>query len=100
MSRQGRRPAARALPARPRRAGQLPQQDLTTEYVFYDTNGERFHVLNETARAIVLLCDGSRSIDEIAATLAATHSIGAIAAREDVAALVADLVRLGLVLPE
>ena len=44
--------------------------DLGDEYLFYDRDNDRVHVLNATAREIFLLCDGSRTADEIAAELA------------------------------
>ena len=84
---------------RPQRNAEIPQKDLVTEYVFYATGVERFHVLNETARAILLLCDGSRTLDEIAAALCETYELDPAAAREDVRLLVEDLIRIGVLIP-
>jgi PqqD family protein of HPr-rel-A system len=72
-------------------------RDLGDEYLFYDRDHDRIHVLNVTARAIFLLCDGAHTEKEIAATLAAQFKIDEAEARSDARELVQTLVELGLV---
>ena len=59
-------------------------------------DGKRVHYLNPSAAAILLLCDGRRSITEIAEMLQAEH---ALAARpdDDVRRIIAEFAELGLV---
>jgi PqqD family protein of HPr-rel-A system len=72
-------------------------RDLGDEYLFYDRDHDRIHVLNVTAREIFLLCDGAHTEEEIATTLAARFEIDEEQARSDARELVQSLVKLGLV---
>jgi len=45
------------------------EQDLGEELLLYQADGEDVHVLNATGRAVWRLCDGQRSLEEIAAAL-------------------------------
>ena len=45
-------------------------RDLGDEYLIYDRDSDHVHVLNRTAREVFLLCDGSRTAEQIAAELA------------------------------
>ena len=51
-------------------------------------------VLNDTAAAVLALCDGTRTIDEIAAEL--SERFGGADVRDDVAELIAGVVEQGL----
>ncbi len=51
-------------------------------------------VLNDTAAAVIALCDGRRTIDEIAAAL--SEQYGGADVRDDVAELVAGIAEQGL----
>jgi pyrroloquinoline quinone biosynthesis protein D len=62
----------------------LKGRDLGDEYVFYDSSGEKLHILNGTAREIYLLCDGSRTLREVAGALAEMYEVEEETAREDV----------------
>ena len=70
-------------------------RDLGDEYLFYDRDGDRVHVLNDTAREIFLLCDGSRTAGEVATAFAAKHE--AAEARDDALRVLEDLARLGVI---
>ena len=70
-------------------------RDLGDEYLFYDRDGDRVHVLNDTAREIFLLCDGNRTGDEVAAAFAAEHEAGE--AHQDALSVLEDLARLGVI---
>ncbi len=56
------------------------------------------HELTEVGRQILSLCDGSRTVAEIAARLAAERNAAPAAAREDVAAFVAQMAEMRLLL--
>jgi pyrroloquinoline quinone biosynthesis protein D len=84
--------------ARPRQVPGILQRDLGTEYVFYDAGGERFHVLNETARDIYLMCDGSRSVHDIALALTAARDIDLETATRDMQEAIDQMARIGVLL--
>jgi pyrroloquinoline quinone biosynthesis protein D len=58
---------------RPRSA--VEGRDLGDEYLIYDPDTDHVHVLNGTAREIFLLCNGSRTAEEIAAELARKYGV-------------------------
>ncbi|HXX91454.1 MAG TPA: PqqD family peptide modification chaperone [Acidimicrobiales bacterium] len=62
----------------------------------YDEGDRRFFVLNASAAAVYERCDGSRTLDAIAAALAEEHP-DAPSVAEDVRDAVDGLVELGLV---
>ena len=72
-------------------------RDLGDEFVLYDDNVDRLHVLNRSAREIWLLCDGTRSHEDIAAELCERFDVDLETARGDVAQTVDELTTLGLV---
>ena len=78
--------------ARPRPTRTHHEKDLSGEYLFYDHGGDRVHVLNGTAREIYLLCDGTRTLVEIARSLGSKYDVSEATARGDVSAAVAELV--------
>ena len=80
----------------PRPAPGTIGRDSGDECLFRDADGERIHVLNQTAREIYLLCDGSRSSAEIAAEIAHRYTVDSGTARADVDAMVDRLVGLGI----
>ena len=81
--------------ARPRSTAR-PAEDLGDEYLFYDASGDVVHVLNGTAREIFLLCDGTRSLEEVGREIAGSYEVAPEIARRDVEEIVAQLVELGL----
>ena len=80
----------------PRPSGKTKGTDLGDEYLFYDRDGDRVHVLNGTAREIFLLCDGSRTEDEIAQAFAEKFEIDAETAQKDARETMRQLHELGL----
>ena len=73
-------------------------RDLGDEYLFYDTSGDRVHVLNGTARAIYVLCDGERNETEVAAEFAKMYRIDEETAQRDIQQTLKQLIDLGLIL--
>ena len=74
-------------------------RDSGDECLFRDSDGERIHVLNATAREIYLLCDGSRSTDEVALEMANRYTVDQSTARTNVDEIVEALVGLGILAP-
>ena len=71
-------------------------RDLGDEYLFYDREGDQVHVLNGSAREIFLLCDGSRTVEEIAEAFSKEYEADAGAARQDAGRIIRELADLGL----
>jgi len=51
------------------RTGGLVTQDFEKELLVYDLQTDRAHCLNETAAAVLRACDGTKSVNEIAAAV-------------------------------
>ena len=69
--------------------------DLGDEYLLFDSDGDLVHVLNGTAREIFLLCDGSRTEEEVVLVFAKQHET-AETARDDAEQLIHQLYDRGL----
>ena len=77
-------------------SGTIQGRDLGDEYLFYDRKGDQVHILNGTARTIYLLCDGTRSVEQVARAIAEQYGIDLEQARRDTSEAVDQLIRLGL----
>lgn len=84
----------------PRRREELRCHEMDNEAVVYDVAHHAVHYLNLTAYQIWTLCDGRRSGDAIAETLATRYGLNDPAERErlrgDVFRTIADLEQNGL----
>ena len=80
----------------PRPTRSFEGTDLGDEYLFYDRENDRVHVLNTTAREIFLLCDGKRTEDEIASALAKTYDLETATAGKDTQQTLQRLYDLGV----
>jgi pyrroloquinoline quinone biosynthesis protein D len=80
---------------RPRPVKGVLGKDLGDEYLFYDSDGDEVHTLNGPAREIYLLCDGTRTLEEIADAVVESYEIDAETALEDVGSTVERLIGLG-----
>jgi len=58
--------------SKPKRHSEVSVDELKDGCVLYDSENELVHILNATAAAIYLSCDGSRSIEEINGEIAQT----------------------------
>jgi len=72
-------------------------KDLGDEYLFYDTRDEQVHVLNGTARRIYILCDGTKTEEELADAFAETFRLDVPTARRDIEETLMRLLELGLI---
>jgi PqqD family protein of HPr-rel-A system len=70
--------------------------DLGDEYLFYDRERDRVHVLNATAREILLLCDGTRTEEQIARQFAERYDVDPATAATDAQRTLQQLYELGL----
>ncbi|HXV76093.1 MAG TPA: PqqD family protein [Candidatus Polarisedimenticolaceae bacterium] len=82
---------------RPRKTDRFMFKDLGDEFLLYDPQGEQIHVLNGTAREVLLLCDGRRSIVELVAALVERFEVDEATAERDVGELLEHLSELGAI---
>ena len=82
-----------------RPAAEVKFRDLGDEFLFYDSRGDRLHVLNTSARAIFLLCDGSRTVDEVVDAFASQYEVDDGTARADTQQVIEELLELGILNP-
>jgi hypothetical protein len=80
----------------PRPTGSFEGTDLGDEFLFYDREKDRVHVLNNTAREIFLLFDGNRNEGDVARTLAAKYGLDERTALEDTQTTLKQLFELGV----
>jgi PqqD family protein of HPr-rel-A system len=83
---------------RPRQAESLEVNEAEDGLVVYDARQDQVHHLNPSAAVIFDLCDGSRSVDEIAAVLADLYGLDAPPVTETQAGL-DELATRGLIEP-
>ena len=70
------------------------------EIIVLDVTGHRVHRLNSSASYIWQCCDGQTSAEDMAARLAATHSLRSDDVLKDVEKTLAEFDRLGLTVTE
>lgn len=80
----------------PAPSGTFEGRDLGDEYLFYDAERDLVHQLNATAREVYLLCDGSRSTEEVASAFAEMHDVDRPTAENDAREAIERLVELGV----
>jgi PqqD family protein of HPr-rel-A system len=76
--------------------GEMRSRDLGDEVLFYDHEGDQLHVLNRPARAIFLLCDGTRTEDQVAEDFAEQYDVENEAAQNDAREVITQLLELGI----
>lgn len=74
----------------------LLEYGVDGELVLYDHRAERVHVLNTTAAAVWLLCDGTRPPGEVVAEVARLFNMAPEAVQADVRDTLGRLQRAGL----
>jgi len=85
--------------AKPRKNSDVAEKIGSTTILF-DANAGRLYELNETARAMWVLCDGKRTVREIAGALCSEFDAPAEKLAEDTAAFVRKMVELGLLIEQ
>ncbi len=82
---------------RPRRRADVALQDVGGEAILIDPHTDEAHVLNGSAARLWQLCDGERTIDELAAEFGAIYDLQAADVLDDVREVIDELVKLKLV---
>ena len=77
--------------ARPRKMDHLIQHDMDDEMLVYDPVVDRTHRLNVSASRIWELCDGTRSIEDIARVLTEQFEVEFETALQDARAVLQQL---------
>lgn len=81
----------------PLRKGELVQSQTSEGWTVYEPESDSLHVLNDSARAIWELCDGTTSSEEMAEAISSLTGISVRQASVDVETALADLSSIGLV---
>lgn len=89
-------PSSPEVSARPLAAPQVSAYELDDDLVLYDTRTTQAHILNLSAAKIWALCDGSRSVSELADELVTTYALDRSLVQTDVRELVGSLHAAGL----
>lgn len=82
---------------RPRRRADIVLQDVGGEAILIDPQTDEAHVLNGSAARLWQLCDGERTLDDLAAEFGAIYELTAADVAADVSEVIDELVRLKLV---
>jgi PqqD family protein of HPr-rel-A system len=78
---------------------QVPGLEISVagdETLVHDPGNGKVHVLNSTAGKVLELCDGTRTVPEIAVGVANAFLVDTERARPDVDSIIADFTNLGL----
>lgn len=81
----------------PERRGELVQSASSDGWTIYEPATDSLHVLNDTARAIWELCDGSTTHREMAEAVSELTGLDLESAEQDVRSTLALLAQLNLV---
>lgn len=82
---------------RPRKNPEVAEKIGSTTILF-DANAGRLYELNETAKAMWVLCDGKRTVEEIARAMATDYDAPLEKLAQDVSAFVRKMIELTLLL--
>lgn len=72
------------LPERPRQRPDLVFRQIDEDFVVYDPVTDHTLLLNASSAAVLDLCDGSRTLDDMTAEVAAAFGVEADAVRTEV----------------
>jgi len=88
-----------AVPQRPRKRQGLIREELdgVDEVIYLDEETASNFAMNHTASAILELCDGTRTVDEIAAIIAEATGAALDEVKRDVRMILAEFVGYGLI---
>jgi pyrroloquinoline quinone biosynthesis protein D len=82
---------------RPRRRVDIVLQDVGGEAILIDPRTDEAHVLNGSAARLWQLCDGERTLDQLAAEFGAIYDLSAADVADDVREVLAELAKLKLI---
>ncbi len=81
----------------PRKAADLEIRTVGEEVLVHHPSTQKVHILNRTAGQILEMCNGETSEESIVSTICAETGADKEAVTRDVAAMVAEFLKLGLV---
>ena len=81
----------------PRKAGDLEIRAVGEEVLVHHPSTQKVHILNRTAGQILEMCDGDHSQAQIVSTICQETGADNAAVTRDVAAMVDEFAKLGLV---
>ncbi len=89
------------LPERPRKREGLVREELEgmDEVIYLDEDTASHFALNATAAAVLELCDGTRTVEEIADVIAAATQAPPDEVRKDVQMILTEFLGYGLIQP-
>ena len=82
---------------RPRRRADIVLQDVGGEAILIDPRTDEAHVLNGSAARLWQLCDGERTLDQLAAEFGAIYDLSAADVADDVREVLGELAKLKLI---
>ena len=82
---------------RPHKAADLDIRTVGEEVLVHHPSTQKVHILNRTAGQILEMCDGERTQESIVDTICAETGADKDAVAKDVAALVGEFEKLGLI---
>lgn len=85
------------MTAKPRRYGELAGEAEAGQWAVYEPGADETHLLNDSAKAIWELCDGSTTISEMAAAISEVTGLDLAQATADVEETIGRLRELNLV---
>jgi len=77
----------------------IVKQEVSGSLLLFNMDDGRYYTLNDVGRRVWELCDGSRSLSEIAIDLSNEYDSSAAAIRDDILELVGDLADASLLVP-
>jgi hypothetical protein len=83
--------------ARPQRAGSMAWQTIDGETVLLNIDARELLGVNDVASRVWVLCDGTHTVGEIAATVAAEFEVDQPTALADVRAFLDELTKTGAI---
>ena len=82
---------------RPRRRADIVLQDVGGEAILLDPRTDEAHVLNGSAARLWQLCDGERTLDQLATEFGAIYDLSGADVADDVREVIGELVKLELI---
>ena len=86
------------LPPYPRRVDAILDYEVQRDLALYDPRSDIVHMLNLTASIVWDLCDGTRSVQQIAQELAEIYGMDAPRLETDVRQIIAEFHDTGVIL--
>lgn len=83
----------------PQRSSRIVSYEIDGEAVLFDPKRNRVHTLNATAAIVWQLCDGSRTVEQLAEDVALIFGVDSSNVMEDLPTILADFQKAHLIRP-